>query len=149
MNFFSNWVFARKLTIDLLNSLSEADLLWTPGKEVGQFWKQFRHIGRVQEDYMDALINKSINFSLTNKHYNGVPDRNKLIEYFRNLDQILSEKLHQIDFAETIDWFGEKVDISEHLSRMLSHEVLHHGQFIVYCQLLKKQYPESWSIWGF
>lgn len=32
--------------------------------------------------------------------------------------------------------------------RLLSHEVLHHGQWIVQMRLLNRPFPESWGVWG-
>jgi len=32
--------------------------------------------------------------------------------------------------------------------RMLAHEILHHGQWILYARLLKKQFPPGWKAWG-
>jgi hypothetical protein len=45
--FKSEWTFTRGLTLDLLDSLSEVELSEPPGRDLGPFWKQFRHIGRL------------------------------------------------------------------------------------------------------
>ena len=49
--FKREWTFARGLTVDLLDSLSDAQLNETPAANLGPFWKQFRHVGRLQECY--------------------------------------------------------------------------------------------------
>ena len=47
--FDAPWRLARGLSRDLLLSLKDSDLLFSPGERVGPLWKQFRHLGRVQE----------------------------------------------------------------------------------------------------
>jgi DinB superfamily len=49
--FKNEWVFTRSLTLDLLDSLTDAELAKSPSPRVGPFWKQFRHVGRLQECY--------------------------------------------------------------------------------------------------
>ena len=46
--FKSEWKFTRGLTLELLDSLTDAELAETPNRDVGPFWKQFRHVGRLQ-----------------------------------------------------------------------------------------------------
>ncbi len=146
--FISNWTFTRSLSLDLLRSLGDDQLDWSPGPGVGTFAKQFRHIGRVQENYMAALDTGVIQFSTANTSYGGGSDIDALCNYLAQLDNRLRARLETIDDGMTIDWFGEQVSLWEHLARMDSHETLHHGQWIVYCQLLGKPFPPSWSVWG-
>lgn len=146
--FVNSWTFTRALTLDMLSELTESELSWSPSASVGSFWKQFRHLGRVQENYMDALDSGSITFTCEGKRYDGGASRKALRNYLTVLDDVLLEKLETADSGDLIDWFGEEVSVREHLARLTSHETLHHGQWIVYCQLLNKPFPKSWSIWG-
>lgn len=146
--FLSQWKFDRDMTIDLLRSLSNEDLNLRPGHNVGEFWKQFRHLGRVQENYMDALETGTVQFESTGA-YSGAPDGTALLEYLNGLDQRLGEQLSMLDETRLIDWFGEEqITAFDHLLRMMGHETLHHGQLIVYCKLLNKPFPASWKVWG-
>ena len=52
--FKSEWNFTRKLTLELLDSLTDVELSKSPGGDLGPFWKQFRHVGRLQECYVEA-----------------------------------------------------------------------------------------------
>lgn len=147
--FLSNWSFTRSLSLDLLRSLDETQLNWSPGAGVGTFAKQFRHVGRVQENYIAAFDTGVIQFSSVNAGYRGGDnDIDALCSYLTHLDNRLRARLETIDGGMTIDWFGEEVSLWEHLARLDSHETLHHGQWIVYCQLLGKPFPASWSVWG-
>jgi uncharacterized damage-inducible protein DinB len=160
-SFQASWAFDRLLSRDLILALTEEQLLWTPGERLGPFWKQFRHLGRVQENYMAALDTGVVNFSpvgatgerYLNRDDNGAPrptnpDKRALLDYLEDLDRHLIKRLASGVLPEKIDWFGEPVGPVEHLFRMLSHETLHHGQWIVYCQILGLPFPESWHVWG-
>ncbi len=146
--FKSSWSFNRQLTLDLISALSDNDLLFSPSPALGPFWKQFRHVGRVQECYMDALNTGKIVFAAEMGSYSGGPHGQGLADYLRELDQNMNNLLAEVDPSSTIDWEEESVDIAEHLLRMDSHEVLHHGQCILYMRLAGKQFPASWAVWG-
>ena len=85
--FKSEWKFTRRLTLELLDSLTDAELSQTPSRELGPFWKQFRHVGRLQECYMEALNTKKIKFDYRNKRYRGGCSKNALKAYLRALDR--------------------------------------------------------------
>lgn len=146
--FSSAWSFTRGLTRDLLNEMSDADLLYLPGPQLGAFWKQFRHVGRVQECYLEALMTGNIIFSPQGKSYDHGPSKEWLQEYLARLDDNLFELVKDTDWTAEMDWFGEKVNIFEHMMRMVTHETLHHGQWIVYMRLMSKPFPDSWIAWG-
>ncbi len=147
-SFRSAWTFTRGLTRDLLTVMSTDDLLFVPGPRLGPLWKQFRHVGRVQECYMEALTTKKINFTPEGKSYDRGPQKEWLDDYLDRLDKGLFELMRDVDWTSEVDWFDEKVNLFEHLMRMESHETLHHGQWIVYLRLLEKPFPESWAAWG-
>jgi uncharacterized damage-inducible protein DinB len=142
------FAFDRALTIDLLQSLSTQELQWSPGSNVGEFWKQFRHVGRVQENYMNALDTGSVMFE-NRGSFSGGADGEALLSYLQRLNLELQSKLESIEENKTIDWFGqEQLTALDHLLRMMGHETLHHGQWIVYCKLMNKPFPKSWMVWG-
>jgi uncharacterized damage-inducible protein DinB len=146
--FTEEWKFDRQLTADLLRTLSHEELLWSPSESVGALWKQFRHLGRVQENYMKALETGRVNFD-TQGGYRGTADGAALLHYLQELDKQLASKVANADDDQMIEWFGgERITAFEHLRRMMSHETLHHGQLIVYFRLMNKPFPDSWKIWG-
>ena len=51
--FQAKWGFARGLTRDLLRFVDASDLAFGPSK--GPLWKHFRHLGRVQENYLRGI----------------------------------------------------------------------------------------------
>jgi uncharacterized damage-inducible protein DinB len=146
--FKGEWKFTRGLTLELLDSLTDAELGETPGPGVGPFWKQFRHVGRLQECYMEALNTKKIKFDYSNKRYRSGCSKNALKAYLRALDRELVQAIERVDWNATIEWEGGRVAVFQHLMRMLAHETLHHGQWILYARLLEKSLPSGWKAWG-
>ena len=49
---------------------------------------------------------------------------------------------------DVIDWFGEGVSVLLHLTRLLNHETLHHGQLILNWRVIGREFPKSWNSWG-
>jgi uncharacterized damage-inducible protein DinB len=146
--FESQWTFVRGLTRDLLESLEASDLAFSPGNHLGPFWKHFRHLGRVQENYLCALETGKIVFGFDGASYSGDASKKSLLDYLNHLDARLRQKLTTLDAAQKIDWFGSPTDTYPHLMRMADHEILHHGMFVVYMRLLGRKFPSSWAPWG-
>jgi uncharacterized damage-inducible protein DinB len=147
--FQTQWAFTRGLTMDLLRSLGQSDLDYSPGSHLGPLWKHFRHIGRVQQNYLHAMQTGHASFGVGSANYEGGASREQLLQYLERLDLELAEKLkNPASLKQTIDWFGETVELANHLARMTDHEVLHQGMFVVYMRLLGRTFPGSWSAWG-
>lgn len=147
-HFKSQWQFARGLTLDLLDALSGEELLLSPHGSLGPWWKQFRHVGRVQENYIAAAKTGRVNFGIEGCAYRGGADKSTLRKYLENLD---SQGLRLIETTPpdtSIDWFGEQKSLAQHLLYLVDHEILHHGQWVVYRKELGGGFPKSWSAWG-
>jgi len=136
------------VTLDLLESHTDGELWRSPGPSLGLFWMQFRHVGRLQECYQEALNTKKIRFDYGNKRYRGGCSKNALRAYLRALDRELVQAVERADWNASIEWEGEMVSVFQHLMRMLAHEILHHGQWILYARLIGKEMPPSWNTWG-
>lgn len=151
---FSEWRFVRGLTMELLADLSEADLEYAGLPSMGPFWKQFRHMARVQQDYIDAIETSKIAFTTDGKSYSGGADASRLAAYLkeqdRRLERIEAKILETAIAAEkfAVDWFGEEESLHVHMLRLVAHETLHHGQIIVYMRALQKEFPRGWEAWG-
>lgn len=147
-SFKKEWTCVRRLTIDLLDSLSDAELKEIPAASLSPFWKQFRHVGRLQECYQEALKTGTIKFDYNNKRYQGGCSRAALVDYLETLDRELLKAIDPVDWTAAINWNAEAVSLFQHLMRMASHEILHHGQWILYARLMGKRLPPSWKAWG-
>lgn len=146
--FKSELAFTRGLTIELLDSLTDAELGQGPGRDLGPFWKQFRHVGRLQECYQDALKTGRIKFDYDHKRYRGGCSRDALKNYLKELDEELLRAIEQVDSSMSINWDDDNIGVFQHLMRMASHEILHHGQWILYARLMELKLPPSWKAWG-
>jgi uncharacterized damage-inducible protein DinB len=70
-HFASQWKFVRDLTRDLLESIPQEEMTRSPIASVGPWWKQFRHIGRVQENYLNAIESGAVKFGFEDAAYRG------------------------------------------------------------------------------
>lgn len=145
----ANYSFNRQLTLDLLKSLSAKGLQWSPGEGIGPLWKQFRHMGRVQDNYIRAIkTGKTIfDHGIELYPYDGGPSKVQLIKYLQLLDRRLAETIKKAPKSLRIDWFGEKFTLERHIQCLADHEVLHHGQWIAMFTLHRKKMPKSWKVW--
>src|SRR5215831_11893051 len=91
--FESQWKFARSLTRDLLKSLEPNELLFTPDMNLGPFWKHFRHLGRVEENYLEAVETQRVVFGFENTTYRGDASRQNLLDYLDRVDQRLKHTI--------------------------------------------------------
>ena len=147
-HFISQWKFLRGLTKDLLESISQEEMVHGPNASVGPWWKQFRHVGRVQENYLNAIETGAVKFGFEGVTYGGRESKEELWKYLQGLDDRLYSLLQTEIRQPDIDWFGKKVSIAKHLLYLADHELVHHGQWILYARLLGKQMPQSWKVWG-
>jgi hypothetical protein len=56
--------------------------------------------------------------------------------------------IEQVDWNMSINWDDDNIGVFQHLMRMAAHEILHHGQWILYARLMGKTMPPSWKAWG-
>ncbi|MCB0355237.1 MAG: DinB family protein [Bdellovibrionales bacterium] len=146
--FEKEWGWARSLTKDLLVACSEADLLATPLPTIGPLWKIFRHVFRVQENYLAGIETGVTSFGFEGTHYIGSPSKSELLALCENLGMRQNSLVSSSRSDILVHWEGEKVSREVHLVRLLSHETLHHGQLILIWKALGNPFPKSWSAWG-
>ena len=144
-HFISQWKFLRGLTKDLLESISQEEMVRAPNASVGPWWKQFRHVGRVQENYLNAIDTGAVKFGFENTTYRGRESKEELQKYLQRLDDLLNSLLETEIRQRDIDWFGKKVTIAKHLLYLADHELLHHGQWTLYARLMGSKLPPGWK----
>jgi uncharacterized damage-inducible protein DinB len=146
--FFTQWSFLRGLTMDLIAEITDEELTQSPHPTLGPWWKQFRHVGRVQENYITAIQTGKVDFSSQSATYDRGASKTALIAYLRKLDDHLHALVISKDAGFKIDWFGELKPLGNHLLHLCDHETLHHGQWMTYRAILGGKFPESWRVWG-
>jgi len=136
-----DWKYARGITLKFISELSDADLdKLLPRKNYNTIRLQLEELARIQSYYVDALTSKSMNFG-----GNPVQDKSKqgLANIMAELDSKLETQLAIFIGDEDINWHGNNKNIHEHLSAMISHEMMHIGQIIAFCYATGINVPES------
>lgn len=142
-----SWKEMRHLTLDLLDKIPEKHLAFTVGKNMGTIGKQYRHIGDVQICYNEAIKTGKIDFDKYKRDYLIESSKEKLKIFLFEVNEemlILIKKNPDIK----INWFGEEWDLEQHIQALIEHEILHHGELVVYIKVLDLQFPKSWDLWG-
>lgn len=142
-----DWQAMRQLTLDLLDELPEEHLSFTVGKNMGAIGKQYRHIGDVQICYNEAIKTGKADFNKYRKDYSLENSKEKLKEFLEEINQEMLKLVEENQDAK-IDWFGEEWDLKQHLKALIEHEILHHGELVVYIRTLGIKFPKSWELWG-
>jgi hypothetical protein len=137
----------RAMTAELLATLDEESLGFTPGAGMGPMWQQFRHLGRVEDNYVTGIATGRLEFGPPRRRAAGTTG-SALAGYLRDLDEDLRAAIDGAGPDRTIAWPGERVDLVEHVGRLVNHELLHHGELVVYVRLLGRPFPHSWRVWG-
>lgn len=150
---FQSWKFHRGLALDILKSISDDQLQLTVGKNMGTLGQQFRHIAKIELEYIDAIKNKKVapvpgrlDRSLSNS-------KEALLETFDKNEKELSELLGSILDPETfmIDWTHwdiKEMNLIDHIQALADHNNLHNGEIIVYAKTHDIPFPKSWEPWG-
>lgn len=141
------YVRFRALTVELLGTLDQESLGFVPGPGLGPLWQQFRHLGRIEDNYTTALDTGRIAFGPPGRRAAGIT-RDALAAYLRDLDNDLRGAVANAASGLRIRWGGEEIDLPEHLARLVDHEILHQGELIAYVRLLGRRFPPGWRIWG-
>ena len=144
----AEWHWARNLTIELLNACSETDLMFELNDSSGVLWKQFRHIGRVHENYLTSIEAGTAQFDTASGTYTYGNSKTDLLNYFDILQTRHQATLKDLSTSTTVSWFGEQISMELHITRLLSHETLHHGQLIFYWRALGNEFTPEWESWG-
>lgn len=139
----------RKLTYDLLEQLTEADLQrqW-PRPGLDTFSKHFQEMASVQLAFISAMTTGATGVM----DFSSVPDvsafqqendKEKLKHLLAMADQKLEAALNG-EVNAVVRWDDIEIPIEGHLNNLVSHEVFHHGQMTLALYLLQLPIPESW-----
>ncbi len=144
----NSWKTHRNLTYDLLKILPEEKLKETVGKNMGTMGKQFRHLGDVQLCYNEAIRTGKIDFNKYRRDYSIESSKEKLEKFLKEIDNdmfLLLENKYNME----IDWGFAQIPLIQHIDFLIQHEILHHGELIVYVRTFELTFPKSWEeIWG-
>ena len=150
-----NLKFCQDLAMDILKMLTDEQLNFTVGKNMGTLGEQFRHMARIRLQYSEAIENKKVEPTKETIDPSIAKSKEPLIELWKKVNQKIPQILEKMSAKELenlkIDWkhWGvDSMDIYSHLQALIDHENLHNGQIIVYVRTMGLKFPESWSAWG-
>lgn len=142
-----DWRTLRQLTLDLLDVIQNESLRSTVGRNMGTLGKQYRHIGDVQLCYTKAIMTGKISFCHYRRDYSLEESKEKLKGFLEEVDADMLGQIEKNPSAK-IDWFGEELSMIQHLRALMDHEILHHGELVVYIRTLGIAFPKSWEAYG-
>jgi uncharacterized damage-inducible protein DinB len=150
---FQSWKFHRGLALDLLGSLNEDQLKLTVGKNMGTLGQQFRHVVKIEWEYIDAIKSKKIDVKPGRLEKSIAESKDLLLEEFSKTEKELTELLSSIQDPENfiIDWSAwgvKEMNIIDHVQALADHTNLHNGELIVYARTHDIPFPKSWEPWG-
>ncbi len=149
-----DWKFIQSLPLDVLNILTDDQLSFTVGKNMGALGEQFRHMARVRFQYVEGIENKRITDVIEKIDPAIAKSKEQLVELWDKANQKLLtvlNKINQDDGSLKIDWkhWGmDSMNLEDHLNVLMDHETLHSGQIIVYIRTMDLKFPKSWEAWG-
>lgn len=151
---FQAWKFHRGLTLDILKSLTNEQLKLTVGKNMGTLGQQFRHIAKIELEYLDAIKSKKIAPFPGRLEKSISESRDTLLKVFNDIEKELTELLNSLDQDPEkfmIDWkhWGiDEMNLVDHVQALADHNNLHNGEIIVYAKTHGIPFPKSWEPWG-
>jgi uncharacterized damage-inducible protein DinB len=150
-----NWKFHRGLALDILKSLTDDHLMLTVGKNMGTLGEQFRHMVRVEIQYVEAIITKKIDVTKKKIDPGAAQSKNALLKLWQETSREMLTSIEKLSQQEANDlaidwkyWGYDKLNLADHLQALSDHECLHNGEIIVYLKTHKIPFPKSWESWG-
>ncbi len=125
---------------------------------MGSLGKQFKHIGRIQLGYTDALRTGRLIFWKPLGDPSLESEKNALLSFLeandRQLFSVLRATTEEQLLYLRIDGTGKSHQSNNELSvydlvdDLTMHEILHQGELVVYMKTLGLAFLESWKLWG-
>ena len=150
-----DWQFIQNLAFDVLIMLSDEQLDFTVGKNMGTLGEQFRHMARVRFQYAEAIENKKVDNTIEKIDPKVAKSKSKLVELWEKANQKLLSILENTNSNEPENmminwkhWGIDEMNIHDHFNALMDHETLHNGQVIVYLRTMGLKFPKSWESWG-
>ena len=129
-----DWNWTRGLTYKFIDSIPPEKLSFSPSREFGSTGKQLRHMGAVQECYLQGMTAGKIDFSKRRRDEAIEKSAGLIVKYFQKLDTDLKQLLESIgdnDLEKEIEWIVwedlPNPSLYQVLNYMNQHEIFHQG----------------------
>lgn len=152
---YQAWKFHRGLALDMLKSISEDQLQLTVGENMGTLGQQFRHILKIEIEYLEAIQNKKVAPPVGKPDREVANSKERLIALFDDNEKQITETLNSLESEDPekfmIDWTHwdvPEMNLIDHMHALADHNNLHNGEIIVYAKTHNIPFPKSWEPWG-
>jgi uncharacterized damage-inducible protein DinB len=151
---FQAWKFHRGLALDILKSLSNEQLELTVGKNMGTLGQQFRHILKIELEYLQAIKTKKVSPAYEKPDKSVAESKEALVALFADIERRTEETLGSITedpetcFIDWTHWGMDAMNLVDHMQALADHNNLHNGEIIVYARTHDIPFPKSWEPWG-
>jgi len=138
---WNEWQYARNIGLSFLTNVDATDLQKKfPRKKLNTLLAQYNELYEIQQDYVDAIDSKSIQFTGRNLQLTSAVE---LMSKMKALDEKLEAKLNSLTGSEYVNWFGKEYNIHQHICAMISHEMMHVGQVVAFCYAVNIVIPSA------
>lgn len=152
---YQSWRFHRGLALDILKSLDEEQLQLTVGENMGTLGRQFRHIVKIEIEYLEAIKNKKVAPVQEKLSKDLSNSKEALIAVFDDVERKMADLLKSLEEEDPekymIDWTHwsmDEMNLVDHIQALADHNNLHNGEIIVYAKTHNIPFPKSWEPWG-
>ncbi len=136
---------------ELMDTLSDKDLNFSPGGENPTLGELCRELGETEYAYVQSFKSFKIDFSYRSNDDSYLNSVAKLKSWYQHLDEELEAALEQISDEDVatkqLDRGGYEVPI--HISLDIFREALliFYGKVSVYAKAMNKKLPQMWQDW--
>lgn len=151
-SYYPTFELYQSLRGQLMEILTDEDLMFNPGGENMALGALCRQIGETEYSYIQSFKTLSQNFDYRNQQSGLAESVDRLVAWYGDLDAQLKEAvsaLSEADLAElTIDR-GGGFEVSPAIQLTIYNEALliFYGKADIYLKALGKARPEQWAHW--
>ena len=151
-NYYPTFELYQSLRMQLMDTLTDEDLMFAPGGENMTLGALCRQIGETQQSYIDSFITFTQDFSYRNEQPGLAESVDRLIVWYADLDRELKSvvsALSEQDLVQrTIDR-GSGFIVSPDIQMEIYKEALliFYGKVDIYLKEMGKPRSEQWAAW--
>jgi hypothetical protein len=151
-NYFPTFELYQSLRMQLMDTLTDEDLMFVPGGETVTLGALCRQIGETQQSYIESFINFTQDFSYRNEQQGLAESVDRLMIWYADLDRELKSVVSAIseeDLASRTINRGGGFVVSPAVQLEIYKEALliFYGKADIYLKIMGKPRPQQWAAW--
>ncbi len=135
---------------ELLDSLTDADLSFTPGGQAMTLGALIKEFGEIEQSYIDSLAAHTQNFDYRNPEAGLDTHMDRLKAWLKALDgkmQTTLDAMSETDLQKPIDRGSFSVNVDTQLQIYLQALLIFFGKATIYFRAMSKPLPGSTLAW--